>query len=44
MYWLNEKDAKSAFGGRSDGWGWNSGDKHWPDPEVSRIQDGKAIS
>ena len=42
MYWLNEKDAKSAFGGMSVGWVWNSGGKHWPNPEVSRIQGGKS--
>ena len=42
MYWLNEKDAKSAFGGRSVGWVWNIGGKHWPNPEVSRIQGGKS--
>ena len=42
VYWLDEKDAKSAFGGRSDRWGWNSGDKGFPDPEVSRIQGWKS--
>ena len=32
MYWVNEKDAKTALGGRSVGWVWNSGGKHWPNP------------
>ena len=42
MYWVNEKDAKTAFGGGSVGWVWNIGGKHWPNPEVSRIQGGKS--
>ena len=29
MYFLNEKDAKSIFGGRSDGWGRSSGHRTW---------------
>lgn len=29
MYWLEEKDAKSIFGGRGDGWNWNGGHRSW---------------
>ena len=29
MYFLNEKDAKSIFWARGDGWGWSSGHRNW---------------
>ena len=29
MYFLNEKDAKSIFGDRGDGWCWSSGHRNW---------------
>jgi len=29
VYFLNEKDAKSIFWDRGDGWCWSSGHRNW---------------